>query len=50
MLRATKYLPDVIKLQQFLYDTYHHRLDRADAKAQTIGDFLEKLKNGKVLE
>ena len=48
-MRATKYLPDVIKLQQFLYDIYHHRLDQADAKAQTIGDFLEKLKNGKVV-
>ena len=45
-LRATQYLPDIAKLQRCLYDTFHHRLDQATAKTQTIGQFLGKLKNG----
>ena len=45
-LRATQYLPDIVKLQQFLYDTYHHRIDRKKAKTQTIGDFLKALPSG----
>ena len=49
-LRATQYLPDIVKLQQCLYDSFHHRLDRTDAKTLTIGDFLEKLSSGMILE
>ena len=33
-------------LQCSLYDAFHHRLDRKDAKTQTIGEFLESVKNG----
>ena len=49
-LRATQYLPDIVKLQQCLYDSFHHRLDRTDARTLTIGDFLEKLSSGMILE
>ena len=49
-LRATQYLPDIVKLQQCLYDSFHHRLDRTDANRLTIGEFLEKLPSGMVLE
>lgn len=37
-----------MKLQRSLYDAYHHRLDRKDAKTQTIGDFLKgpSVRNG----
>ena len=46
MLRATQYLPDIVWLQQCLYDAFHHRLDKKDAVTQTIGEFLEKLASG----
>lgn len=46
MLRATQYLPDIVWLQQCLYDAFHHRLDKKDAMTQTIGEFLEKLASG----
>lgn len=45
-LRATQYLPDIVKLQRSLYDTFHHRLDRRDAKTMTIESFLKSLRNG----
>ena len=45
-LRATQYLPDIVKLQRSLYDAFHHRLDRKEAKTITIGQYLKSLKNG----
>ena len=45
-LRATQYLPDIIRLQQRLYDCFHRRLDRKDASRFTIGDFLRQRTNG----
>ena len=49
-LRATQYLPDIVKLQQCLYDSFHHRMDRTEAKRLTIGEFLEKLQSGMIPE
>lgn len=46
-LRATQYLPDIVKLQRSLYDAFHHRLDRRDAKMITFRKYLESLINGK---
>ena len=48
-LRATQYLPDIVKLQRSLYDAFHHRLDRKVAKTITIGQYIKSLKNGKTL-
>ena len=45
-MRATQYLPDVVKLQRSLYDAFHHRLDRKDAKTMTIDQFLQGLMSG----
>ncbi len=42
-MRATQYLPDIVKLQRSLYDTFHHRLDQATAKTRTIKQFLARL-------
>ena len=47
-LRATQYLPDIVRLQQCLYDSSHHRLDRREARRMTIGDFLQLRKRGEL--
>lgn len=44
-LRAMQYLPDIVRLQRLLYDSFHHRLDRRDAKHITIGQFLRERKS-----
>ena len=45
-VRATQYLPDIVRLQRSLHDAFHHRLHRRDAMKLTIGDFISSLKNG----
>ena len=47
-LRATQYLPDIVRLQQYLYDRFHHRLDRKEARRMTIGEFLQSRKHGEL--
>ena len=47
VLRATQYLPDIVRLQQCLYDAFHHRLDKKEAVTQTVREFLENLISGK---
>ena len=47
-LRATQYLPGIVRLQQCLYDNFHHRLDRKEARAMTIGEFLQSRKHGNI--
>ena len=49
-LRATQYLPDIVKLQRFLFDMYDKRLEKGTAETRTIRDFLREVKdrfNGK---
>ena len=46
-MRATQYLPDIVRLQQCLYDSFHHRLDRREAKHITIREFLQGRKSGR---
>ena len=46
-MRATQYLPDIVRLQQHLYDSFHHRLDRREAKHITIREFLQGRKSGR---
>ena len=50
-LRATQYLPDIVRLQQCLYDLFHHRLDHREAKTVSIRRFLaEVIQSGKYLQ
>ena len=45
-MRATQYLPDIVRLQQCLYDAFHHRLDKKEAVMQTVREFLDNLTTG----
>lgn len=45
-LRATKYLPDIIQLQQYLYHKYLYRIEKRKAKNFTVGKFLDGFKSG----
>ena len=47
ILRATQYLPDIVRLQHKLYDAFHHRLDRKDARGKTISQFIKERRSGK---
>ena len=40
-LRATQYLPDIVKLQHFLVNFYDKRLRKDEAEKLTIGNFFE---------
>ena len=46
-LCATQYLPDIVKLQQFLFDTFHRQLEKHKAETLTVRDFLKGITNGK---
>ena len=41
-LRALRFLPDIVKLQRFLMDQFHRRIDRTEAEKIKIRDFLRK--------
>ena len=47
ILRATQYLSDIVRLQHKLYDAFHHRLDRKDARRKTISQFIKERTGGK---
>ncbi|XP_077862842.1 E3 ubiquitin-protein ligase rnf213-alpha-like [Saccoglossus kowalevskii] len=47
-LRALKYLPDIVHLQQLLIDEYHRNIDIHEATNLKIGRFLNKLPRGHV--
>ncbi len=46
ILRATQYLPGIVRLQQRLFDLFNHKLDRKEAESLTIRTFLQS-KTGK---
>ena len=46
-LCATQYLPDIVKLQHYLFDTYHRQLEKHKAETLTVRDFLKGITNGK---
>ena len=48
-LRATQYLTDIVQLQQCLFDSFNHLLDRKEARRITIGEFLQSHKDGEIL-
>ena len=45
-MRATQYLPGIIKLQQQMYELSHRRWDKTDVAQQTIGEFIGVLGKG----
>ena len=45
-MRATQYLPGVIKLQHQMYELSHRRWDKNDVAQQTIGEFIRGLGKG----
>ena len=47
VLRATRYLPDIVKLQHSLFNLFHRRAGKENAKDQTIGSFFKGIKSGK---
>ena len=42
VLRATPYLADIVKLQNALYNEFHHRIGLKVAKEKTIGEFISE--------
>ena len=45
-MRATQYLPGIVKLQQQMYELSHRRWDKTDVAQQTIGEFIGELGKG----
>ena len=41
LLAALQYLPDIIRLQNFLYEICNHRIDEKEAHELSIKDFLQ---------
>ncbi|XP_070580814.1 E3 ubiquitin-protein ligase rnf213-alpha-like isoform X2 [Ptychodera flava] len=48
VLRALKYLPDIIHLQQLLIDRFHRNIDVHEATNLKIGRFLSELPKGHI--
>ena len=44
-MRATKYLPEIVRFQHYLYDKYNYRLDSKEASRTSVGKFLSEAKN-----
>ena len=44
LLRATQYLPAIVKLQQEMYQLSHRRLDKNEVAKITIGNYIDSLK------
>jgi hypothetical protein len=47
LLRATRYIPEIVKLQQQMFKISHRKLDKFDASRLTIGSFAEHLVKGR---
>ena len=46
MIRATKYLPSILQLQQYLLKIHHHRSKSEDLKDQKISQMIKEADNG----
>ena len=46
ILRATRYLPELVQLQKQMFDFSHRRLDRKEAAKLPVRDYIKSLKNG----
>ena len=46
MLQATQYLPDIVRLQRQMFDSFHHRIDSKGARTKTMNDFIKTKHTG----
>ena len=46
MIRATQYLPSILKLQQYLLNKHHHRSSHEQLKDERIIDIISGAQNG----
>ena len=46
MIRVTQYLPEIIKLQQRLCETYQWKVNEIEANKITVSMFLKKIESG----
>ncbi len=44
-LKATQYIPNIVSLQQFMFDMFDRRLDKSQAETMTIRSFLREVKS-----
>ena len=49
MIRATQYLPSILKLQQYLLSKHHHRSSHEQLKDERIIDIIRGAQNGESL-
>ena len=49
ILRATQYLPGIVKLQHQLYELYHRKLYLVEANQITITEFVNDLESGIII-
>ena len=49
MIRATQYLPSILKLQQYLLSKHHHRSSHEQLKDERIIDIISGAENGECL-
>ena len=43
ILRATRYLPELVQLQKHMFDFSHRRLDRKEAAKLPVRDYVQSL-------
>ena len=41
VLRATQYLPDIVRLQRRMFDMFNHRIDHRVAREKTMKQFID---------
>ena len=47
-LCAMQYLPDIVKLQHYLFARFNRRLDKSKAGVQKFKEFLQDVKQGTI--
>ena len=46
VLQATQYIPDIVRLQKWMFDAFHHRIDHKRAHNERMADFIRKQSTG----
>ena len=41
-----QYLPEILKLQKYLFDHFHQQIGQEKALSETIGDYKKTLQKG----
>ena len=45
MVRATQCLPELVRLQQQLYEMYHRKINQVEANTVTVSTFINEIKS-----